>query len=99
MDDNPVDQLPLTQHLILEVLAARLRTGEDVWTFMRMRGMLSALSALSDAGYLTYQGDVTGNFRAALTHFGRRMVLDETYLPPGQRRTLQPALHPVHDHE
>lgn len=99
MDDNPVDALPLTQYLILEVLAARLRTGEDVWIFIRTRGMLSALSALSDAGYLTYQGDVTGNFRAALTHYGRRMLLDEGYLPPAQRRAVQPTLHALHDHE
>lgn len=70
-----------TQELMGEVLAARYRLGETLWTF-GIRHLQTA-RALSDAGIATVMhGVVERTFRASLTEAGRRRFLSETYNPP-----------------
>jgi len=75
-----VDALPVSQLLVMEVLAARARLGENLWTFTdRCR---SALRALETAGLVGWKGGVTERtVRAWLTDLGRAGVLSPTYTP------------------
>jgi hypothetical protein len=76
-----VDTLPATQYLILEVLAARHRTGESRWPFpSRLR---PAVRALSDAGLVDWKsGTVSKTIQVWLTPAGRAAMLSDTYRPP-----------------
>lgn len=80
--DVDVDALPPTQYLIVEVLAARWRTGEQVWTFpARLR---SALTPLADAGLVGWKAGIEqGTVLAWLTDAGRAAALDGRYELPG----------------
>lgn len=78
-----VDTLPPTRYLILEVLAARHRLGEQLWTFPA--NIRPALGALADAGLVGWKGGIThGTVRAWLTDTGRTAVLDGSYTPPDE---------------
>jgi hypothetical protein len=70
-----------TQDLILDVLGARYRLGENLWTFdTRVR---SALVDLETQGLVTtMHGTVEHSMRASLTDAGRERVLSPTYVPP-----------------
>jgi len=76
-----VDALPVTQLLVLEILAARDRLGESTWTFTdRCR---PALRALEDAGLAGWKNGVAQHtVRAWLTDLGRSGVLSGRYIPP-----------------
>jgi hypothetical protein len=76
-----VDRLPPTQYLILEVLAARCRLGEQLWPFpTRLRAQLAALTT---AGLVdTRSGPVAGSMQAWLTDAGRAVMLAADYVPP-----------------
>jgi hypothetical protein len=78
-----VDSLPPTQYLILDVLAARWRTGETLWTFpSRLR---PAVRALAELGLVHEMHGITeGTIRARLTEVGRNTVLDDNYTPPNR---------------
>lgn len=82
-DPIDVDRLPPTQYLVLEVLAARHRTGEQLWPFpSRVR---PALVALEHLGLIqTMHGNVPHTLRARLTEPGLRAVISPTYVPPDQ---------------
>lgn len=81
-----VDRLPATQYLILDVLAARHRTGEPFWTFpARMRRALEALTA---AGMVTFYPH-DSRLRAELTAAGRDEVFNQGFLTPDQRENAQ----------
>lgn len=78
---DPIDRLPSAQYLILEVLAARTRLGENVWTFpARLRPVLDQLAAKGHVGWKG--GVVAGTCRAWLTAAGRASVLDDGYVSP-----------------
>lgn len=80
-----VDSLPPTQQLILDVLAARHRLGEQLWTFPA-KGMRRPMDALANAGLIGWKSGVTeGTVRAWLTEAGRDAVLYAGYEPPKQR--------------
>jgi hypothetical protein len=78
------DDLPPTQYLICEVLAARWRTGEATWTFpSRLRW---ALLALAEAGLIGVKSGVgPRTFIAWFTEAGRKVAMSETYEPPTNR--------------
>lgn len=78
---DDVDRLPPTQYLILEVLTARYRVGENAWTFpTRLR---HALDALASAGLIGWKHAPTaGNALAWFTDAGRAASISETYTPP-----------------
>lgn len=81
MSATNVDSLPPTQQLILEVLAARHRLGEQVWTFPSAHG--KALRALEQAGLVNLlNGVVEHSIRARLTDAGRAAVISGDYEPP-----------------
>jgi hypothetical protein len=76
-----VDQLPPTQYLILEVLAARYRCGETLWTFeSRFRWHLLAL----ESGGLIHlmHGVEARTVRAGLTEAGKAASLSLSYNLP-----------------
>ncbi|MFJ8690312.1 hypothetical protein [Micromonospora wenchangensis] len=80
------DNLPPTQYLILEVLAARHRLGEPCWTFPSRPGIRTAVAALNVAGLVTWKSSPAP--RAVLvwlTEAGKSAALDETYVPPINR--------------
>jgi hypothetical protein len=76
-----VGQLPPTQSLLLEVLAARYRCGETLWTFeSRFRWHLLALA---DAGLVSLMHGVEAKtVRARLTEEGKAASLSLSYNLP-----------------
>ncbi len=83
--------LPPTQALALEVLAARTRLGEHVWSFSsRHRPALEALDRLGLAGWK--HGTLPKTCLAWLTDDGRKTMLSATYKPPAVA-LLEEALH------
>lgn len=76
-----VDRLPPVSYLILEVLAARHRLGEQLWTFpSRLRPHLQRLSSQGLIG--CKHGVAEGSMQAWLTANGREAALSATYTPP-----------------
>jgi hypothetical protein len=76
-----VDSLPPTQYLILEVLAARRRTGERTWTFPdRLRRQIDNLSWLGLVGWKF--GVAQRSVQAWLTAAGQSAILSPNYQPP-----------------
>lgn len=87
-DDVRLDKLPLTQSLVLEVLAARCRLGEQVWPFPNRAKQ--ALDALARVGLVGHQGGIVeGTRNAWLTDKGRTAVLSDTYMPPAGASATQ----------
>lgn len=86
-----VDALPPTQYLILEVLAARYRSGEAAWNFpTKVKAHLDALSSLGLIGWKNWT--VPKVALAWLTDEGVAAVLSDTYVPPG-RDTVAVGVH------
>ncbi|MEU7978222.1 hypothetical protein AB0B63_06790 [Micromonospora sp. NPDC049081] len=80
------DNLPPTQYLILEVLAARHRLGEHCWTFPSRPGIRTAVAALTVAGLVTWKSSpAQRSVLVWLTDTGRAAALDESYIPPINR--------------
>jgi hypothetical protein len=76
-----VDELPPTQYLILEVLAARYRTGESFWTFPTT--VKRALLALADAGLIeVISSPEPHTLRARLASAGEDACLSLNYQLP-----------------
>lgn len=77
------DDLPLTQELIMEVLAARYRLGENLWPFpTKVKRSLDALESLGLIGHKS--GVVERTRNAWLTDLGKASVLSPTYTTPGR---------------
>lgn len=76
-----MDTLPPTQYLVMQVLAARHRTGEMLWTFpARLRPALDSLTA---RGLVATKGGVTeGTVRAWLTDAGMDAAAPAGYSAP-----------------
>jgi hypothetical protein len=75
------DELPPVRYLIMEVLAARYRTGETTWTFpSRLRRSLEALAGLGLIGCKS--GVAPRTYIAWLTDAGKASALSDTYVPP-----------------
>lgn len=80
---EPEDQndLPPTQYLVMEVLAARYRLGHHGWCFPTK--VTPALDALVEKGYLWYKSWVTPKtLLVFLTEDGKKTWLSEDYVPP-----------------
>jgi hypothetical protein len=75
------DDLSPTQYLVMEVLAARARCGEPLWTFPSV--LRYQLDALLSAGLIdVLNSPAPGSLRAKLTDAGRKHVLKANYVPP-----------------
>jgi len=78
------DKLPPMQSLMLEVLAARYRFGEQIWTFeSRLKRYAQALENLGLVGWKS--GIVEKTILVWLTNDGKSSVLSDTYIPPTDR--------------
>lgn len=75
-----------TQELILEVLIARTRLGETLWTFSSVHR--PALSSLEERGLVfVMNGIVEKSVRASLTEKGVEKYLNSnTFVPQGFKR-------------
>lgn len=72
-----------TEDLIMEVLVARWRLGERLWTFPRNAAVTRAARKLEKRGLIVVQhGQVEYTFRASLTEKGREEHSDSSYIPP-----------------
>ncbi|WP_422744289.1 hypothetical protein ACN27B_08560 [Micromonospora sp. WMMD754] len=82
------DDLPPTQYLILEVLAARHRTGETLWTFpAKLRPHMDALANLGLIGWKS--GITEGTIRAWLTEQGLAAAISPTYITPNAEWSIR----------
>ena len=80
-----------TEDLILEVLAARYRLGEQLWTFSSRHGR--ALSSLESKGFIGLMGGIVEHTaRAYLTDSGKREALSETYATARDARVAAETL-------
>ena len=78
------DTLPLTHQLILDVLASRLRTGSNSWTFPSSAN--KSLVALELHGLVRWKaGSKYKTSLAWLTDAGRAEMLDPDYITPRQQ--------------
>lgn len=69
-----------TEELVLEVLVARTRLGESLWTFSS--SVTKQLSSLESQGFVHVMHGVTENtIRAALTVQGKTEFMDSRYTP------------------
>lgn len=77
-----VENMAPTQYLVMEVLAARVRLGESLWTFPR--NCRPALRALAARGWVQHKsGIVEATERAWLTDADiRAWALNKPYYPP-----------------
>lgn len=83
---EPEEDLPPTQYLMMEVLAARYRLGENYWTFPSSHRRIA--DELERKG-LVYQksGRVERTILVWLTDAGKAGVLSPNYQPPGVQDT------------
>lgn len=73
------------QDLLMEVLAARHRLGEAVWTFREMHA--KTIKQLEAEDYVfSMHGVVEGTIRAGLTEKGRKAYVSDSYEPPISRK-------------
>lgn len=73
--------LPPTQYLVLETLAARVRLGEQMWTFPAK--LKPALDALRERGLIWWRWAPTPRaIQAYLTEAGKREAFSGEYSPP-----------------
>jgi DNA-binding MarR family transcriptional regulator len=93
--DAAIGNLTPTEELILDTLAARLRTGEHLWTFTST--LAARMRRLEAAGLVTSMGGVTENtIRASLTAAGRDAWLSSSWVPPldtAERSDIARLLH------
>lgn len=87
---NTYDDLPPVQSLVLEVLAARYRLGENSWTFSTRHR--PALEGLAERGLVSWKhGVMPRTCLAFLTDEGRSALLSTRYRSPAVK-LLEEAL-------
>lgn len=75
------DHLTPTEDLILEVLIARHRLGENLWTFDARHKRV--IGSLADKGWVTpMHGMVENTVRASLTQAAIDKWVSDAYVPP-----------------
>jgi hypothetical protein len=83
MGSGTIWNITPTQGLILEVLAARWRLGETLWTFESSSAVSNALRQLGEKNLVETTHGITENtVRASLTQNGIREAIDPNYTPP-----------------
>lgn len=83
-------KLTPTEDLILEVLAARYRLGENLWTFDTSTRP-SALKLESKGLINVTHGIVEKTYRASLTAAGMDMAISPTYTSPTEAEVVKLA--------
>jgi hypothetical protein len=70
-----------TEDLAMDVLVARWRLGENIWTFSTAHKRV--LEKLQSRGYVNViHGVIENTIRAGLTELGRDLYLVPDYVPP-----------------
>lgn len=78
-----VDTLPPLQYVVLDVLAARWRTGETLWTFPARSNIVDAAHRLGRLGLVGVKGGVEPRtIRVWLTDAGKAAVLSPDHVNP-----------------
>jgi hypothetical protein len=88
-----------SEDLMMEVLAARYRLGEQIWTFAN--STKPTARKLEKRGWITmYSGQVERTYRAGLSVEGiKAWQLDRPYVPPRPPRQLgAPGQQSCYDH-
>lgn len=79
--DREVIRLTPLEDLALEVLGARHRLGEAIWTFESRHK--ATLVKLKNRGLVNvYSGVIQRTVRAGLTENGTKFVMSDDYTPP-----------------
>jgi hypothetical protein len=87
-----VSELPPTQELILEVLAARWRLGESTWTFdKRLTPTVKQLAAAGLVGWKA--GIIEKTILVWFTRAGATLTLSSTYTPPNRILSIGDLAH------
>lgn len=78
-----------TEELIIEVLIARTRTGETLWTFDSK--LTPQLKSLESKNLITFmRGIVQNTVRASLTGEAlQRYIVDSTYVAPNDKELIR----------
>lgn len=77
-----------TEDLLMDVLAARYRLGENLWTFdSRTRKAAESLEAKGLVN--TMHGIVEKTYRASLTEAGKELFLSATYSAPAMSSVVK----------
>jgi hypothetical protein len=81
-----LDGLTPTEYLIMNILVARYRLGDNSWTFPTRFG--ATLNSLEERGYLSYKSGVLyKTLHAWLTPEGAKYAnLDQPYMLHGEQR-------------
>lgn len=80
-EETVEEELTPSEELFLEVLAARFRLGERLWTFSTKQQRTA--NKLESKGMISLMGGIIEKtFRASLTPAGKRASLDPEYTPP-----------------
>lgn len=96
-----VEALPPLQYLILDVLAARWRTGEHVWTFPARSNIVDAAHRLARLGLIGVKsGTAPRTILAWLTDAGKAAVLSPDHVNPADeaRRLVVDWVRRASDH-
>jgi hypothetical protein len=80
-----LDDLTPTEHLVLNVLAARYRLGEGGWSFPRGQGMARILNGLANRGLVGWKSGPAGDYFTWLTDEGKAECLVDGYMSPLER--------------
>lgn len=81
-------KLTPTEDLLIEVLAARFRLGERLWTFDT--STRKAALKLESKGLINLMhGIVEKTYRASLTEAGKALVIDASYSSPLEAEVIR----------
>ncbi|MEU0078443.1 hypothetical protein ABZY58_11150 [Micromonospora tulbaghiae] len=84
-----VDNLPPTQYLMLEVLAARYRLGEQSWSFPKNQRHIA--EQLARTGLVSWKSSpAPETILVWFTDAGKKLMLDRPYTPPILQREELP---------
>ncbi|ABE67815.1 hypothetical protein Cali_61 [Mycobacterium phage Cali] len=87
-----------TQELVLEVLAARTRLGEQAWTFLSRPAVVSAAKALDERGLVWWKYASTPHaILVGLTDQGKLACIDPGYVPPVERTDREAIRKRMHE--
>ncbi|AON96825.1 hypothetical protein BI081_gp074 [Mycobacterium phage Tonenili] len=93
-----MSKLTPTQELILEVLAARSRLGEQFWTFPTRTALVRAARSLENTGFVWCDTAPTPrSFRVGLTEQGQLACIDPGYTPPVERTSTESVRRRMHE--
>lgn len=84
------DPLPPLAETTAELLAARHRLGERVWTMTRSASLIAALRTLEQRGLAEWKvGTIENTVLAWLTAEGKSAFLDPGYIAPEQALSIR----------